>query len=140
MLEDQIALLQRKLESAERDVDRAQDEVDWLRDEPIMLEPSALEEIERVGRMIPYTWLPTKGQFPVSTYRVEILMDDSLARGLFTDVQALFVGKKEEHIREDEEAQRAHTARIQKLQDEALVRAREQRDHQRKLECSLQLL
>jgi glutathione S-transferase len=43
------------------------------------------------------------------------------------------MGKKEEHIQEDQDEERAHVARIQKLQNEALARAREQRDHQRKI-------
>jgi hypothetical protein len=74
MHQDQISLLRKKLESAERDVDRAQNEVDWLRDQPVVLEPSALAEIERVGRMIPYTSLPEKGQFCMSVYFIESLI------------------------------------------------------------------
>lgn len=56
-----------------------------------------------------------------------------LDRGLLWDIKDAFVGKSKEHEEEDEAIRRAHLIRVQKLQDEALQQAREQRDHQRKL-------
>jgi hypothetical protein len=49
------------------------------------------------------------------------------------DIKDAFVGKSKEHEQEDEAIRRAHFVRVQKLQDEAMQQARDQRDYQRKL-------
>lgn len=54
VLEEHIALVKEKLNSAKKDVIRAQAHVDKLRDANVVVEPSALEEIERVRQMIPH--------------------------------------------------------------------------------------
>jgi len=114
-LEEKIKAVQKKLEAAERDVDRAQADVDRLRSIPVVIEPSVWEEIERVRRYIPMTPPPVK------------------ERGIFWDIKDAFVGKSKEHEDEDESIRRAHSARVQKLEDEALKQAKAQREYQRKL-------
>ena len=59
-LEAQIELMHRKLQTAERNVERAQVEVDRLRYDPIMPELSVWEEIELVRRLIPTNIEPPK--------------------------------------------------------------------------------
>jgi hypothetical protein len=51
-----------RLDMAERNVERAQTEVDRLKWAPLVPEPSAWEEIERVRRLIPNTPPPRKGK------------------------------------------------------------------------------
>lgn len=55
--------IKKQLRSAEEDINRAQVEVDRLRLEPIMPEPSALEEIARVQRLVPNTPPAQKSKF-----------------------------------------------------------------------------
>ena len=61
-LEAKIRSMQKKLEMAERNVERVQMEVDRLRYDPILPEPSLLDEIERVRRLIPNTPPPERGE------------------------------------------------------------------------------
>ena len=132
-LKDDIASLQKKLDSARQDVDRAQGEVDWLRDQPIVSEPSPLEELVQVQRIFPNKPLPTKGQFQFCASNSKMLMKGLIERGVMVGVKDFFFGKSDEHIKEDTKAQESHSTDVQKLQDEALARAREQRDYQRRL-------
>ena len=132
-LKDEIASLQDRLASARLEVDRAQGEVDWLRDQPVVPEPSALEELVQVQRKIPNKPLPPKGQLQFLTGDWKILMNGLIERGAIVDLKDLFFGKSDEHIKEDAKAQEAHSTLVQKLQDEALARARKQRDNQRRL-------
>ncbi len=64
---------------------------------------------------------------------MEILTQLRLDRGFFVGVRNFLVGKSDEHIEEDSVTEQAHTARGQKLQEETLKRARDQRDYQRQL-------
>ena len=52
-LKTEIASLQGRLEAARQDVDRAQGEVDWLRDQPLIPEPPSLDELMKVQMMFP---------------------------------------------------------------------------------------
>jgi hypothetical protein len=85
-LEESIKVLQKKLYAAEQDVDRAQAEVDWLRRAPLILEPSVLEEIERVQRSIPMTPPPAKGQIHVSATRSVSHLANNLMSRTRTDL------------------------------------------------------
>jgi hypothetical protein len=132
-LKEEIASLQNKLDSARHDVDRAQGEVDWLRDQPLVSEPSSLEELVQVQRILPNKSLPTKGQFQSFAGNWKMLIEWFIERGAMVGLKDLIFGKSDEHIKEDAKAQEAHSTSVQKLQNEALARAREQRDHQRRL-------
>jgi hypothetical protein len=59
--------IEKQLRAAKLDVDRAQIEVDRLHFEPIIPEPSALEEIARVQKLVPNTPPPQEGEYPPSS-------------------------------------------------------------------------
>ena len=48
-------------------------------------------------------------------------------------IKDALVGQSKEHEAEDDAVRRAHYLRVQKMQDEAMQQARDQRDYQRKL-------
>lgn len=54
--------MQKRVDMAERNVGRAEYEVDRLRDAPIKPEPSVWEEIERVRRLVPNSPPPKRGK------------------------------------------------------------------------------
>jgi FMN phosphatase YigB (HAD superfamily) len=54
-------------------------------------------------------------------------------RGLLIDIKDAVFGQSKEHAEEDSAIRQAHFARVQKMQDEALERARQQREYQRRL-------
>ena len=56
-----------------------------------------------------------------------------LERGAAVGVKDFMFGKSDAHIRQDAKAQEAYSAGVQKLQEAALAKAREQRDHQRRV-------
>lgn len=60
-------MVQEKLDRAKRDVDRSQTEVDRLQHEPIVSEPSALEEMAKVRETIRLTPPPVKGLYQIIT-------------------------------------------------------------------------
>lgn len=132
-LKDEIASLQKKLDSARQDVDRAQGEVDWLRDQPLVSEPSALEELVQVQLIFPNEPRHAPGQCQFFAGNWKTLMNGLIERGAIVGLKDWIFGKSDEHIKEDAKAQEAHSTGVHKLQDEALARAREQRDHQRRL-------
>lgn len=49
------------------------------------------------------------------------------------DLKDTLIGKSKEHEEEDEAIRRSHDVRVQKMQDNILQKAKEQRDYQRKL-------
>ncbi|MCJ1401423.1 hypothetical protein MMC11_004636 [Xylographa trunciseda] len=114
-LEAGIELMQGKLQSAERNVERSQVEVDRLRYDPILPEPSVWEDIERVRRLVPSTGPQMK------------------ERGMMTGFKDAVWGKSSQHEAEDEAIRKAHAIHVQKLVEDAMTKAREQRDYQRKL-------
>ncbi|MCJ1359906.1 MAG: hypothetical protein MMC33_009909 [Icmadophila ericetorum] len=101
---------------SERNVERAQVEVDRLRYDPIMPELSVWEEIELVRRLIPTNIEPPKKE-----------------RGAWFDFKDAVIGKSAKREAEDEAIAKAHAIHVQKLTDDAMAKAREQRDYQRKL-------
>ena len=54
--------MKKRLDMAERNVERAQTELDRLKWAPLAPEPSAYEEIERARRIVPNTRPPRKGK------------------------------------------------------------------------------
>lgn len=58
-LKERISLLKTTLDEIQRRVDKKEDEVQWLRHAPVQPEPSILEDIELVRRMIPQVEAPT---------------------------------------------------------------------------------
>ncbi len=64
-LEEGISRLKQTLGEMQRRVDKKEDEVQWLRYAPLQPEPSIMEEIELVRRMIPQTEAPTIGKIHI---------------------------------------------------------------------------
>jgi uncharacterized phage infection (PIP) family protein YhgE len=52
---------------------------------------------------------------------------------LFVDIKDAFVGQSDKHQTEDEALRKTYEQQIAKMMEEAMTRAREQRDYQRKL-------
>lgn len=61
-LREQIDVLQKRVSLAEADVDRAQFELDHINNLPQIVEPSALEEMERAQYMYPDESYSVKGK------------------------------------------------------------------------------
>jgi len=89
--------------------------VESERSRPLVIEPSALEELARAKSMI----------------RVEPLKERN--RGWFVGFKDAVVGQSDDHRAEDHADQRAHEAYVRKLEADALAQARAQRDYQRRL-------
>jgi hypothetical protein len=70
-LEFKIQTVQKQIEAAERDTDRARAELDRLQSQPVAIEPSVWEDIERVRRAVPDMGPQAKGE--IST-RYKMLM------------------------------------------------------------------
>ena len=57
----------------------------------------------------------------------------NIGRGFLSDFKDAVFGKSAQHQEEDEARRKSHAIHVQELVDQALARAREQRDYQRKL-------
>jgi hypothetical protein len=57
----------------------------------------------------------------------------NIERGLLVDIKDGIFGQSREHEAQDAAIRKAHAEHVQKLADEAMRRAKEQRDYQRKL-------
>ncbi|KAG7287629.1 hypothetical protein NEMBOFW57_007142 [Staphylotrichum longicolle] len=108
-LKERISLLKTTLDEIQRRVDKKEDEVQWLRHAPVQPEPSILEDIELVRRMIPQVEAPT------------------INRGRVVGVKDFFFGQSNAHREEDEAILRKHEAKIERMRQEAMDMARAQR-------------
>lgn len=106
---------QQKLHDAEIDVRSAIKVVEREQNRPIVIEPSALEELERVKHMI----------------RVERPKERN--RGVFVEIKDAVFGQSNGDRAQDLADHMAHEAYVSKLEKEALDKARAQRDYQRGL-------
>ncbi|KAK4207742.1 hypothetical protein QBC37DRAFT_298078 [Rhypophila decipiens] len=108
-LKETIKSLREKDTAAQHRVDRKEQEVHYLRFAPVQPEPSVLEEIEMVRRMIPQTEAPM------------------IDRGGFVGLKNAFFGQSTQHHNEDKSARERHGAQIEKMREAALDQARQVR-------------
>ena len=78
-LEEGIGRLKQTLDELQRRVDKKEDEVHCLRFAPLQPEPSILENIERVRRMIPQVEAPTMGKIHIQSLNADIPGVDHMA-------------------------------------------------------------